>query len=148
MKWLTVSTEKGWRKITLRWEPVRTTLGYHHGQSVALIYLRFLIYTLCYQNGLGISQESYPEAETLKTGTDKAFALKSVFWQRDGARTHAVKNRTWRSLIEAFLLVQWLRLLAPMQGPQVQSLVRELDVTSCNEDWKSCKLHLWPGTAK
>ena len=83
------------------------------------------IYTLRYQNGLGISQESYPGAETLKTGTDKAFALKSVFWQRDGARTRAVKNCARRSLIG--LLAPNARAPGSISGQGIQCHSRNED---------------------
>ena len=32
----------------------------------------------------------------------------------------------------ASLVVQWLTLMSPIQGPQVQFLVRELDLTCCS----------------
>ena len=33
------------------------------------------------------------------------------------------------------LVIQWLRLCAPSAGGQVPSLVRELDLTRCNEEF-------------
>ena len=42
-----------------------------------------------------------------------------------------LKSDRWRNFP---VLVQWL---SPMQRAQVQSLVRELDLTCCNEDQRS-----------
>ena len=46
--------------------------------------------------------------------------------QAAGQLVFMENRRRWRG---ASLMVQWLRLWLPMQGAQVQSLVRELDPT-------------------
>ena len=54
-----------------------------------------------------------------------------IFWAQAGDSTFQKVVR------EISLVVQWLRLHTPSAGPQVGSLVRELDPTCCNQEFTS-----------
>ena len=99
----------------------------HRDQTWVILHCRQILWVmvdLSYFNKLFLELQDYPLVLPL---------IQSLVGQLRLSMPHGAAKK-WKKRRENLrsLVVQWLRLLTPSAGAQVQSLVRELDPTCCN----------------